>query len=229
MDLVLLDEVLGPLLMSYLNFPDVQRLRMTSQMYSRLTTLSSRHLIYWEYLHNKQILKYMKKRGYENEEMKKTYDKAIDPNCDGYAQSRIMIGINQQSTPVNAGGYLAGAWRKWLEMKYTGEGEHGWQLSNMTYAEITTKLNSTMVLDKLEDTGKRKRDEALIQNCDAQYGCRNTRMSHYFFETGTDTYLCSSCLDSPGMEVAKMALLWENMNDCDEWWFGETSYYTDNE
>ena len=178
----------------------------------------------------------MKKRGYENAATKKTYDRAIDSDCDDYARSRIMIGINQQSTPVNAGGDLSQAWRTWLEMKYNGEGEHGLQLSNMTYAELTNKIDSSMILDKLEDTGKRKRHGNLkgkrlrpIGNfyCDAKYGCVNTRTTYIFFKTGKHTYLCSSCLDSPGMELAKMSYLWEEKMDGDEWWFGETCYYTD--
>ena len=235
MDLVLFDEVLGPLVMEYMSFPDVQRLSITSRAYSTLKNVTARHSKYWKYLHNRQILNFMKEKSNENKKTRDKYARAINPECSGYTKSRVMIGINQQPTPINAGGYLANAWRTWLELKYTGEGEHGMQLSAMTYAVLSNFMGPRMILEKLEETGnKRKHGEIngkLLSplgnfNCDAKYGCVNTRYSHIFFETSANTYLCSRCLDSPGMEVAKMEYLWEEMIDRDEWWFGETTYYT---
>ena len=66
MDLVFFDEVLGPLVMEYMSFPDVQRLSITSRAYSTLKNVTARHSEYWKYLHNRQMLKFMKTKSNEN-------------------------------------------------------------------------------------------------------------------------------------------------------------------
>jgi len=232
---------IGLVLFEYLHFSELQKLCCVSTKLRGPKEISDEHIRISGYLHDRQILFLLQEKGSDATEYQEEYKDIIHPNSPDFASSRIMIGVHPIEPPINVGNRLLLGWRRWLVMKYTNEGDNGMQFATMgwdrlvhyfvpnTICDIIDESDDRPMMVGLRETAKRRKIY-MGYKCSAKYGCENTRLTHrMFWSNGENDVLCGECMDSPGMEIAKMQYMWENSYDYEDWWFSEHHYFEEGE
>jgi hypothetical protein len=238
MEEIILHENIGPLILVCLEFSELQRLCTVSSKLHFVKDAGVEYKKVAKYLHNRQLFQMMWANGSENEDRKKDYKDAINPNHIKFGSARIIIGIDPTVDAINVGNSLVDAWRQWLVLKHQEEGDHGMRFVEMSGERLSHHFGDNSFYDLMGESDddddqyevhlrkRAKRNKIYTgYQCQAKYGCLNTLETHTTFVFREDFHICSQCMDSPGMELAKLSYMWENSRESEEWRFGEQHYF----
>jgi hypothetical protein len=235
-----MDSGIGPMIMLYLHYSDLQKLCTVCKKLRNVKTVDIEHIYSANYMEDRELVLFMREHGIDDDG---AFLEATNPWRRGYDSSRIMIGLDHTTAPINAGNRMVEAWQLYLTLKFHGVGEEGMKFNSMSENALSLHFDIGSFHDILpgivipgvgENEVAADRHERAIRHklydafeCGAQYGCVNTRLTHRMFEVKENWHLCSECMDSPKMDLAKLKYMWENTIYSDDWWFHEWTYEED--